>query len=379
MTVAPSSDAGRIAAIQASLASTPPPRAAGPGPEAEALRAAYLDLLKLCLADLTGPSTVSVGPVPDGTVVARELRGDEMRARAAGVDWPLQGLTMTSQRRLADLQACVRTLIEDGVAGDLIEAGSWRGGSSILMRATLDSLGDRDRTVWVADSFQGFQREPEDEGEGELGAFLKAYDFLAVSEEEVRASFARLGLEQGVRFVAGFFEETLPGLTGGRWALLRLDGDTREATAVALESLYDGIAPGGYVIVDDYGVAEECRAAVDDFRRARGIDEPLEVVDWTCVRWRRGATATAAGATGPPVPVGEPGEAPAASSRSLSVPTVREVELAHQLSEAQARLARSEAESDRLRQHERQVAELTSSASWRLTAPLRRLKALRRA
>ena len=54
---------------------------------------------------------------------------------------------MVGLNRLDDLQACVESVVRDGVEGDLIEAGTWRGGASILMRATLDSLGATDRTV----------------------------------------------------------------------------------------------------------------------------------------------------------------------------------------------------------------------------------------
>ncbi|MEJ0068602.1 MAG: TylF/MycF/NovP-related O-methyltransferase [Pseudomonadota bacterium] len=39
--------------------------------------------------------------------------------------------------------------------GDLIETGVWRGGATIFMRAILKALGVTDRTVWVADSFEG--------------------------------------------------------------------------------------------------------------------------------------------------------------------------------------------------------------------------------
>ena len=54
---------------QAHLAGAREPRAAGAAADVEALRTAYLDLLKLCLCDLTGSSTVSVGAMADGTVM----------------------------------------------------------------------------------------------------------------------------------------------------------------------------------------------------------------------------------------------------------------------------------------------------------------------
>src|SRR3954447_23589168 len=179
-------------------------RAVGPRPQAEALRFAYLDLLKLCLCDLVGVGTESVYRTfeEEPRIYSRELPAEQMDYRVSGRDWPLHALTMIGLQRLDDLQGCVETIIADGVEGDLIEAGTWRGGASILMRATLDTLGADDRTVWVADSFQGFpageaQNFPEDRELDDLGPF----DFLAVPLDEVRDNFARFGCDRGVRFV----------------------------------------------------------------------------------------------------------------------------------------------------------------------------------
>jgi O-methyltransferase len=369
----PEGDA-RADAIRASLAGVREPRAVGPGPGTEALRRAYLDLLKLCLCDLAGTTTVSVGPRPDGAVVAREMRGDQLRARSVGLDWPLQGITMSGLCRLDDLQSCVDSVVRDRVGGDFIEAGAWRGGATILMRAALDSLGDDgDRTVWVADSFQGF---PDADGEGagrdDVGAYLSAFDFLAVSVEEVRDNFARFGFKRGVRFLRGFFKDTLPELADRRWAIVRLDGDSYDATRVALESLYPGLSVGGYLIVDDYGAVEECRRAVDEFRRNHGITEALEAVDWTCVRWRRGSDVPNEELEVSDGPDKAAGQLSIAGSGSLSVPTVREVELAGEVALLRERLADAEAEIGRLHQETRDLRHgFERSLSWRVTRPLR--------
>ncbi len=324
--------AGASQNAQASLAAAREPRAAGPGPDREALRSAYLELLKLSLCDLAGTSTLSVGALPDRTVMSRELRGEARRLRAAGMDWPLQGLTMVGLARLDDLQDCVESVVSDGVAGDLIEAGCWRGGSSILMRAVLDSLGDA-RTVVAADSFQGF---PAEDG----GAELSAYDFLAAPVDEVRESFSRFGLERGVEIVPGFFEQTMPALSGRSWALVRLDADTYEPTRVALESLYPGLSVGGHLVLDDYGSFEGCRRAVDEFRGEHGIGEPIERIDFTGARWRKENE----------VPAMEPSAPPAAAApraverpRETHVPTARERELSGELAELRAQLAATEA------------------------------------
>jgi O-methyltransferase len=70
---------------------------------------------------------------------------------------------------------------------------------------------------------------------------------------------------------------------------MRLDGDMYESTIQALEVLYPKLSPGGFVIVDDYGALESCRQAVEDFRTAGGIGEPLVRIDWTGVYWQKGA------------------------------------------------------------------------------------------
>ena len=191
-----------------------PIEAAGVRPGAEALRTAYLDLLKLALCDLVGARTLSVSRTgdtrrSDSQVLYRELSEDELVLRVRGADWPFGGLTMLGLPRLDDLQACVESVVADGVKGDIIETGVWRGGASILARATLDSLGGEDRRVWVADSFQGLPPpDPSFPEDRELD--LSQVEFLAVPAEEVRGYFARFGLDQGVELVEGFFDETLP-------------------------------------------------------------------------------------------------------------------------------------------------------------------------
>ena len=76
-----------------------------------------------------------------------------------------------------------------------------------------------------------------------------------------------------------------------RLAIVRLDADHYESTRDALTALCDKLSAGGYVIVDDYGEAgwTHCRQAADEFRCARGIDDPLIPVDDKCCYWQRSA------------------------------------------------------------------------------------------
>jgi O-methyltransferase len=321
------------------------PSAAGPGADVEKLRDAYLGLLKLAVCDLVGTTTTSVERAIGGAVMSRELAGDDLRFRAAGLDWPLHGLSMVGLARLDDLQRCVETVVADGVDGDVIECGSWRGGAGMLMRATLDSLGEASRTVFVADSFQGFPAAQAGEHYS-LDADLAGVEFLAVPLHEVRASFERLGLERGVAFVPGFFAETLPALRGHGWAIARLDGDSYDATRSALDAVYPSLSIGGYLVIDDFYPLDDCRRAVEDFRAEHGITEPIETVDWNAARWRRAGEAGPAPVAEAAAPLPEPAAAPAASP--ARVPTIDEVALRHEHALAQERLAAAEREIARL-------------------------------
>jgi O-methyltransferase len=329
-------------------------RASRPRPDAAALRASYLDLLKLALCDLAGAGTLTISWTGDRRVFSRELTGeDQYRWRADGRDWPLNALTMTGLQRLDDLQTCVETVVNDGVPGDLIEAGSWRGGSSILMRATLDALGADERTVWVADSFQGFP-VPEANGvseDRELETDMSGLDYLAPSLEQVKGYFARFGCEHGVNFVPGFFEETMAGLRGREWSVVRLDGDTYKATRLTLEALYPGLAVGGFLVSDDYAFLPACRRAIDDFREEHGIAEPIEQIDYNGARWRRERAEPdqpdEEAAAPAPTSAGRPR---AVSQRTVAaIPTGRELQLGDEVAELRARLAAAEAQLEALK------------------------------
>ncbi|MFJ9520140.1 TylF/MycF/NovP-related O-methyltransferase [Kitasatospora sp. NPDC101801] len=219
-----------------------------------------------------------------------DVDGYRTELRSSGLDLPTTAHTMVGLKRLDNVQACVERVLADGVPGDLIETGVWRGGVCILMRAVLAAHGVRDRRVWVADSFEGVpvvhsESHPLDR-EMELH---RINGVLKVTREEVAENFARYGLlDDQVRFLEGWFEQTLPSAPIGALAVLRLDGDLYESTTDALTHLYPKLSVGGFVIVDDYNI-EPCRQAVTDFRARHGIREPILPVDTCGVHWRRAA------------------------------------------------------------------------------------------
>ena len=81
--------------------------------------------------------------------------------------------------------------------------------------------------------------------------------------------------------------DTLPDAPIEQIAVLRLDGDLYGSTMDALSALEPKVSPGGFVVIDDYGGWEPCRAAVQDYRWDHGITAPIRTVDWTGVWWRK--------------------------------------------------------------------------------------------
>jgi O-methyltransferase len=210
------------------------------------------------------------------------------RLRESGLDHPPFAHTMIGLKRLGNLQFCIEDALANQVPGDFIETGVWRGGASIFMRAVLKAHGVTDRTVWLADSFEGLP--PPDAGKYPLdaGIDLHTWEFLAVSLEQVKANFDLYGLLDGqVRFLKGWFRDSLPEAPIDRLAVVRLDGDLYESTMDGLVNLYPKLSVGGYLIVDDYGLISACRQAVHDFRHKHQIKDRVIEIDGVGVYWQR--------------------------------------------------------------------------------------------
>lgn len=226
------------------------------------------------------------GRLADALVAARHRRALGFDTDQPGQGCPL-GYTMIGRKRLDHLQWCVTTALDEGIAGDFMECGVWRGGACMLMKAILDLRGCEDRRVWLADSFAGLPppQGPEDQG---VDLSREGFPMLAVSQGRVAQAFGDLGLlDERVRFVPGWFADSLPGCEVEALAVLRLDGDLYSSTRDALAALYHRVSPGGFVIIDDYGALDQCAAAVEDFRAEHGITAPITMIDWCGAFWRK--------------------------------------------------------------------------------------------
>ena len=265
----------------------------------------YVDLLKKSLLDWYNADKKSYHPLRNEALDSHKLnhlvlppRTRLCKEKIITLDELVNGSTLTviysgadtmiGLKRLDNIEYCVGEIIKHDIPGDFIETGVWRGGATILMKGLLASINDTTRTVWVADSFEGLP-VPDTSHPSELTFDIDPRRNLVISEEVVRQNFEKYNLlDDKVRFLKGWFKDTLPAAPIEHLALLRLDGDLYESTMTALEHLYPKLSVGGYVIIDDFGGSlAYCRKAVSDYRNRHGITERIIQVDWSGVYWRK--------------------------------------------------------------------------------------------
>jgi len=242
-------------------------------------RDCYIDLLKKCVANTI---------YGDGDLMSGKITPYDPNKRALGCDWPEKAHTMIGLKRLDNIDYCLREILANNIPGDCIETGVWRGGATIFMRGILKAFQDKNRKVWVADSFAGLPPPNAAKYPHDANMFFNLSTVLAVSIEEVKDNFAKYGLlDDQVIFLKGLFSETLPYAPIGPLSLLRLDGDLYESTMDALVNLYDKVSVGGFVIIDDYGIPC-CTHAVHDFRALKNIQDPMIGLEGGCgVYWKK--------------------------------------------------------------------------------------------
>ncbi len=197
-----------------------------------------------------------------------------------GMDWPSTALTMMSTKRLANIRHELEQIISDGIPGDFVETGVWRGGACIIARAVLLPYGSYDRKVICCDSFEGLQPPDAALFPADKDALFHTYQELSVSLEQVKANLASLSLlDSQVVFLKGWFRDTMANVPSKKVAVLRLDGDLYESTISPLNHLYDRIPDGGYIIVDDYKLISSAQQAVNDFLDHRNETQKIHDID----------------------------------------------------------------------------------------------------
>jgi len=255
----------------------------------------------------TSPLSRAAIAVPDGAVspappqralvrIARalvprrqELRtpGDYLRGAQLHLALRRGGFTMLSAPCARALYRLTRLADRQRIDGDLVDCGVYNGGSTALL-----SAGAPDRRVWAFDSFEGLP--PPGPLDGPLSEGWEGG--CHGTEVKVRHAMSAYGSLERLEVRKGWFEDTFPIAVDeiDQIAVLHCDGDWHDSVLLTLETFYPKVAPGGFVVIDDYGCWEGARRATDAFRSQRSDCSPIVTVDRSGgVYWRKTARASA--------------------------------------------------------------------------------------
>lgn len=182
--------------------------------------------------------------------------------------------TMVTNRNLLTLYNLVHRARALRLAGDIVECGTWNGGSAAVMAVAnheaAQATNAPTRPMWLFDSYEGVPRPGENDGARERDAYWEGWNKASIAN--VRRIFTKLGLPlDDVHIVKGWFDATLPTAPIEHIALLHCDADWYASVKVVFEALYDKVVPGGFVVINDYGTWPGCKKAVDEFLASRGL------------------------------------------------------------------------------------------------------------
>ncbi len=203
----------------------------------------------------------------------------------------VQPFTRTGPERIQALLAATKYVVQAGVPGDIVECGVWMGGSMMVVARALRRMGDSSRNLLLFDTFEGMtdatakDRDFRGKEASRMMARARrtANDVWAIAPlEAVRENMRSTGYpSERIHYKVGRVEDTLPRDAPEQIALLRLDTDWYESTRHEMEHLFPRLAPGGVLIVDDYGHWEGAKRAVDEYIAAHRLRILLNRIDYT--------------------------------------------------------------------------------------------------
>jgi O-methyltransferase len=189
--------------------------------------------------------------------------------------------TLLDVDRLRSLWELINDLNNRNVKGDIVECGSYKGGSSAVLRA---GMGPQ-RKLWIYDSFQGLPQATEQDGDE---AKKWAGGCVASPQDVLEILSVTGAISKEFIIKKGWFQETFKQTLPEQVAFLHCDADWYESTMLILETFYPKIPKDGCVVLDDFGHWEGCRMAFYDFCEKYRERPLLERVGYTQAFWIKG-------------------------------------------------------------------------------------------
>ena len=200
---------------------------------------------------------------------------------------------MTPKIRIYNLLQALRHLKHKKIHGDYVECGVWKGGNILLLKKFLETEDENHRNIYAYDTFEGMTSP--DENDFEIGNNNFASKLLEKDKSKKTNVWGICSLEEvkkniskhvknlnNINFIKGPVENTLNERKNipEKISLLRLDTDWYQSTKKELEVLYQKVASGGVIIIDDYGHWGGSKKAVDEFFSNKFVW--MHYVDYAC-------------------------------------------------------------------------------------------------
>ena len=159
------------------------------------------------------------------------------------------------------------------LSGDFVECGVNRGfmSSAIMTLLRWDSTG---RTFYLLDTFSGIDERYVYPEEADVVMERNAHDiavgFYTTNLSDVRRNFSEW---KNVEIVVGPIPETLSAIKSDQIAFLHLDLNCSLPEVQTVETLWERLTPGAFVLLDDYAYSgyRSQKLGMDAFAGSRGI------------------------------------------------------------------------------------------------------------
>ncbi len=158
---------------------------------------------------------------------------------------------ITDQIELDELEVILREferVIDEGIAGDVVEFGCFSGTTSLFLQRLLLAK-KSDKKLFVYDSFDGLPEKTK-EDQSPLGVDFKRGE-LKTSKAQFIENFRRANLPPP-NITKGWFSEIDPERVPNQICFAFLDGDYYKSIRASLDLIKDKLAAGAIIIIDDY-------------------------------------------------------------------------------------------------------------------------------
>lgn len=157
-----------------------------------------------------------------------------------------KNLTLVDVFRLYELWETTKQLKFFPHNCSVIEIGTWRGGSALIINESLKSSGQKNRSFFVCDTFSGVKKTSEKD------SYYFGDEHNETSEELVKGLFKN---DPNVKILKGLFPEDSGQKidSNAQFCLVHIDVDVYLSCRDIISFLKDRILPSGVIIIDDYG------------------------------------------------------------------------------------------------------------------------------